>query len=239
MAPVLSPGDAAVGNNQLGDLLADRRHPGVLHQVYTTTADTTLGLNGGSGTGQNMVRMATSTDGGASWAQHTVLSDPAATAGFASVFPAAALDAAGTLYVAVSDNARVLVLSSRDRGTTWGRPQRVDPGIGAVVFPWVAAGGDGGVVVGWLGSRVTGADAPDARWQVYAAETLNGAVSAPTYRLFTVSDRVVHAKGICQQGVGCRSGRELGDFFQVAVGPDGVAGLAWAARRWCASPAAA
>jgi hypothetical protein len=28
--------------------------------------------------------------------------------------------------------------------------------------------------------------------------------------------------------VGCRSGRELGDFFQVAVGADGVAALAWA-----------
>jgi hypothetical protein len=228
MAPVLSPGDAAVGNNQLGDLLADRRHPGVLHQVYTTTAGATLGLGGGSSAVQNVVRMATSVDGGATWTQHTVLSDPAATAGFASVFPAAALDAAGSLYVAVSDDARVLVLSSRDRGATWGRPVRVDPGIGAAVFPWVAAGGDGGVVVSWLGSRVTGADAPDASWQVYAAETLDGAASAPAYRLFTVSDRVVHVKGICQQGVGCRSGRELGDFFQVAVGADGVAALAWA-----------
>jgi hypothetical protein len=39
---------------------------------------------------------------------------------------------------------------------------------------------------------------------------------------------VVHAKGICQQGIGCRSGRELGDFFQVAVGADGIAGVAWA-----------
>ncbi|HEY2704793.1 MAG TPA: sialidase family protein [Candidatus Dormibacteraeota bacterium] len=227
MTPVLSPADAAVGNNQLGDLLADRRHPGVLHQVYTTSADASLGLNGGPGAGQNVVRMATSTDGGGSWVQHTVLTGPAAS-GYASVFPAAALDATGALYVAVSDNAHVLVLSSSDRGVTWRGPVRVDPGIGAVVFPWVAAGGDGGVVVSWLGSRVTGPDAPDASWQVYAAETLSGAAAAPAYRLFTVSDRVVHARGICQQGLGCRSGRELGDFFQVAVGPDGLAGLAWA-----------
>jgi hypothetical protein len=227
LTPVLPPTDAAVGNNQLGDLLADHRHPGLLYQVYTTSAQAVLGLGGGSSVGQNQVRMATSADGGSSWTQHTVFTGPTS-AGYASIFPAAALDRAGNLYVAVSDNTGVLVFSSRDRASTWQGPVRVDPGIGAVVFPWVAAGGDGGVVVTWLGSRVPGADSPDASWQVYAAETLNGAAAAPVYRLFTVSDRVVHVKGICQQGIGCRSGRELGDFFQVAVGADGLAGLAWA-----------
>jgi hypothetical protein len=226
--PILPPADAAVGNNQIGPLLADRRHPGLLYQVYTTTSEPEISIGNGPGTGQNSVRMAVSTDGGATWTQHAVLTGPVA-AGYASIFPAAALDRAGNVYVAVSDNSGILVLSSGDRGTTWRGPVRVDPPLGgATVFPWIAAGGDGGVVVGWLGSRVAGVDAPDASWQVFAAESLNGAAPTPSYRVFTVSDRIVHHKGICEQGIGCRSGRELGDFFSVAVGPDGVGNFAWA-----------
>ena len=228
LRPVLPATDAAVGNNQIGPLLADRHRPGLLYQVYTTTSETTISIGNGPGSGQNSVRMATSGDGGSTWTLHTVFTGPQAT-GYGSIFPAAALDRAGTVYVAVSDNAGVLVFSSADRGATWRRPVRVDPpGTGAVVFPWISAGGDGGVVVAWLGSRVAGVDAPDARWQVYAAETLNGAAANPSYRVFTVSDRVVHVKGICEQGIGCRSGRELGDFFSVEVGPDGIASFAWA-----------
>ena len=77
------------------------------------------------------------------------------------------------------------------------------------------------------GARVaiTGRDEAKLR---RAAETLNGAAATPSYRVFTVSDRVVHVKGICEQGIGCRSGRELGDFFSVEVGPDGIASFAWA-----------
>jgi hypothetical protein len=214
--PILPPTDVAVGNNQIGPLLADRRRPGVLYQVYTT---------------QNSVRMAVSGDAGESWTLRTIFTGPRE-AGYASIFPAAALDRAGHVYAAVSENAGhagILVFSSADRGVTWRGPVRVDPpGSGAVVFPWIAAGGDGGVVAGWLGSGVVGVDAPDASWQVYAAESLNALAPSPAYRVFTVSDRAVHAKGICQQGIGCRGGRELGDFFSVAVGPDGLASFAWA-----------
>jgi hypothetical protein len=224
--PVLPPADEAIDDNQIGDLVADRRHPGLLYQVYTTSSAAALGPLGVGTAAQDVVRMATSTDGGVTWTQHTVLTGPEG-AGYASVFPAAALDRAGNVYVAVSDGAHVLVLSSTDRGATWRGPVQVNPGGGAAVFPWVAAGGDGGVVVTWLGSPVPGPDAPDARWQVYAAESLRGTAAAPAYRLFTVSDRLVRAGGICLSGLGCRSGRELGDFFQVAVGPDGIADAAW------------
>ena len=226
--PILPPTDAAVGNNQIGPLLADRHRPGLLYQVYTTTSEPMISITTGPGSGQNSVRMATSADGGASWTLHTIFTGPPAT-GYASIFPAAAVDRAGTVYVVVSDNSGVLVFSSADRGATWRGPVRVEPPTGgATVFPWISAGGPGGVVVAWLGSRVAGVDAPDASWQVYAAESLDAAAPAPAYRLFTVSDRPVHAKGICQQGIGCRSGRELGDFFSVEVGPDGIANFAWA-----------
>jgi hypothetical protein len=225
--PALPAVDPAVGNNQIGDLLADRQHPGLLYQVYTTSSAAALGPFSVGTAAQNVVRMATSRDGGVTWTQHTVVAGPASAA-YASVFPSAALDHAGNLYVAVSDDSDLLVFSSTDRGVSWRGPVRVNRGGGSVVFPWVAAGGDGGVVVTWFGSPVAGADSPDARWQVYAAESLNGAAAAPAYRLFTVSDRLVRAGGICQAGLGCRSGRELGDFFQVAVGPDGQANVTWA-----------
>ncbi len=115
--PVLSPGDAALGDNQLGDLLADHLHPGLLYQVYTATPTASLGVNGGTNAGQSIVRMGVSSDGGSSWTQHVVLTGPP-TAGYASVFPTAALDHAGNVYVAVSDN----TASWCWRAPTGGRP---------------------------------------------------------------------------------------------------------------------
>jgi hypothetical protein len=93
------------------------------------------------------------------------------------------------------------------------------------VFPWIAAGGDGGVVVTWFGAASNNAT---SQWKVYAAEATNGTAGAPTYTTYTVSDHVIHTGDVCTRGLGCSSGRTLGDFFQVAVGPDGIANVAWA-----------
>jgi hypothetical protein len=171
--------------------------------------------------------MATSHDGGATWTSHPVFSGPT-TSDYGSVFPAAAIDASGNLYATVTDEQNgVLVFSSVDGGSTWSAPTNLSSLIGAnsaaTVFPWIAAAGSGGVVVTWMG-----ASANPGIWNVYAAEATNGASTAPSYTAYVVSDHTVHSGPLCTLGTGCSNGRQLGDFFQVAVDPAGFANVAWA-----------
>jgi hypothetical protein len=226
---VLSPTDPANQDNQLGNLVADRHHPGLLYQVYVTS--TAPNLSDGTPIGAqgklNVVRMAVSANGGNSWTQHTVFTGDAK-ANYASIFPSAAVDRAGNLFVAVSDNANLLVFSSVDQGAHWTAPVRVNSPAGAAAFPWISAGGPGGVVVSWLGASTPDPASKANLWHVYAAESRNAASPAPTYNLFQVSNHVVHKGVLCESGLNCSDGRQLGDFFQVAVGPDGIANLAWA-----------
>lgn len=227
--PVMSPTDPALQDNQLGNLVADRHHPGLLYQVYVTSSapNATDGTPIGPQGKLNVVRVGVSTDGGSSWTLHTVFTgDPKAN--YASIFPSAAVDRAGNLFVAVSDNASLLVLSSTDQGAHWGAPVKVNTPAGAAAFPWISAGGPGGVVVSWFGANTADPASKANLWRVYAAESRNATAAAPTYTLFQVSNHVVHKGVLCESGLNCSEGRELGDFFQVAVGPDGIANLAWA-----------
>ena len=227
---VFSPGDAALLDNQLGNIVADREHPGLLYQVYVTSDSPSptqsASVPGGTPT-DNVIGVAISTDGGASWIQHRVFTGPAI-ANYASVFPAAALDRAGNVFVVAGDGHDVLIFSSTDRGAHWSGPSKVNRQPGTALLPWVAAGGDGGVVVTWLGTPSADSNAKTDEWRVFAAESRDGTRAVPVYRDFTVSDHVVHRGAICTLGVSCRDGRQLGDFFQVALGRDGVANVAWA-----------
>jgi hypothetical protein len=228
-SPVLSPTDPANQDNQLGNLVADRHHPGLLYQVYVTS--TAPNLSDGTPIGAqgklNVVRMAVSTNGGNSWTQHTVFTGDAKV-NYASIFPSAAVDRAGNVFVAVSDNANLLVFSSVDQGAHWTAPVRVNSPAGAAAFPWISAGGPGGVVVSWFGASTPDPASKANLWHVYAAESRNATAAAPTYNLFQVSNHVIHKGMLCENGLNCSDGRQLGDFFQVAVGPDGIANLAWA-----------
>jgi hypothetical protein len=207
-------------SNELGNLVADRRvgHQGTLYQVYVTPS--------GGGSANNELEMAVSHDSGATWTSHPVFTGPA-TSEYGSVFPAAAIDGGGNLYTVVTDQTHgVLVFSSTDGGTTWSGPVNVSSLVGsasaATVFPWIAAG-NGGVAVVWMG-----ASANPGSWKVYAAESTNAASLTPSYSTYTVSDHVVHTGSLCTAGTGCSNGRQLGDFFQVAVDQNGMANVAWA-----------
>ncbi len=226
---VLSTTDTATQDNQLGNILADPRHPGLLYQVYVTSSSPNIldGTAVGGQTRLNVVKMGVSTDGGASWTQHTVFTgDPKVN--FSSIFPAAALDRAGNVYVAASDNADLLVFSSTDQANHWSGPVKVNSPAGAAAFPWISAGGPGDVVVTWFGASTTDPNAKADTWKVYAAESRNATAAGPLYSLFQVSNHIVHKGVLCENGLNCSEGRELGDFFQVAVAPDGIANIAWA-----------
>ena len=107
-------------------------------------------------------------------------------------------------------------------------------GLHTAVFPWVAATGDGHVDFVWYGSSTNKFDgssssfgAANSAWSVFFAETLNGLAYAtkahptagPTIYQTIASHLPNHVGTICTGGIGCSSGRTLGDFFQVAIEP--------------------
>ena len=141
-------------------------------------------------------------------------------------------------------------------GSMWNPPVRVNQGATtggkSNVFPWVAADANGHVVVVWLGETnigtrsapansnnrtmleptCTGANAGTnncwAKWNVYAAETVNGNVLKPTFTQHTVSDHIIHSGTVSTGGLGGGADRNLADFFQVALDPNHRANITFA-----------
>ncbi len=61
------------------------------------------------------------------------------------------------------------------------------------------------------------------------AQSLNAAAREPVFTISQASDHVNHVGPICNLGLLCASGtRNLLDFFQVAIGPDGLANVVYA-----------
>ena len=183
---------------------------------------------------------------------------PGATNGTGQVFPALATDNNGFAYAVWSDNNDIYLSSSigSSQGSMWNPPVRVNQGatVGGKsnVFPWVAADANGHVVVVWLGETnigtptapansnnrsmleptCSGADAGTnncwAKWNVYAAETVNGNVLNPTFTQHTASDHIIHSGTVSTGGLGGGANRNLADFFQVALDPQHRANITFA-----------
>lgn len=93
---------------------------------------------------------ATSRDGGATFSETTVepaVVPPEPFLVFLPPLPAVAADRDGTVHVAWSDRRSetpaILLSTSRDAGTTWQPPRRVDDGGGAALLPQIGLGPDG------------------------------------------------------------------------------------------------
>jgi hypothetical protein len=168
---------------------------------------------------------------------------PGATNGNNQVFPALATDNNGFVYAAWSDNTNIYFASSvgASQGSAWNAAKIVNQGstVGkANVFPWVAADANGHAVVAWLGADKAGnsnnvTDMAGAKWNVYAAETVNGNTTdpaGPTFTQYTASDHVIHTGTVSTGGLqpGGTASRSLADFFQVALDPHHHANIAYA-----------
>jgi hypothetical protein len=167
--------------------------------------------------------------------------NPAATtygSNTANDFPAGAIDSAGNIYVAwAMNNSRtneymVWMATSHDHGQHFYGPFQVSQGPGAAVMPWVAAGSPGRVDIAFY-ATTTAVDpniAPNTvEWNTMFAQSLNGDAREPVFTVSQVSHHVMHKGPICNMGLLCPSGtRTLADFFQVAIGPDGLANIAYA-----------
>ena len=65
---------------------------------------------------------------------------------------------------------------------------------------------------------------------MYFAQTLNATSTTPTVFQAVASDHVIHGSNISLAGftTGTSPNRNLADFFQVAIDPQGMAMIAWA-----------
>ena len=165
------------------------------------------------------VNFARSTNGGLTFTTTTV--GPASGADTSTNFPVVASAGNGRLvsvWLAVQNGASsVLFNSSSDWGQTWGTPKTI-VASGTPAYPWVAAQGSKVSIVLY--------ESPDARatpdtvpagarfFESYLESTDGGATLSP---LTTVDPIPVKTGPVCTEGINCTSGRELGDFQQVAI----------------------
>lgn len=185
----------------------------------------------------NKITVAVSKDGGSSFDEKTAASRKTSTD---KLFVNGAVDQAGNVYVAWSDKDTgqydVYMAYSTTKGASWKGPFLVSGGLGTHIFPWIAAGGDGKVVVAWYGTAVKGN--PDelgasTEWFVEAAQSLGAHADRPVFSQVRASPGSIHKGEICTSGTSCDlptggKDRDLLDFFMVQVGPDGKTAIAYA-----------
>lgn len=181
--------------------------------------------------------LAQSHDGGRTWT-----STIAATSSGSDLFPAAARDDAGRLYVAQADGSNaygaIRVSTSTDGGAAWDGPVTLSDASTIDIFPWMVAGAPGHAAVVWYQSepQPLGYGFSDAaalvKWHVQVAVTADGGATwtqAP-------ATGVTHTGPICTFGTLCFPARNpvalnraLLDFFEATALPDGRLAIAYAA----------
>ncbi|HWH07836.1 MAG TPA: hypothetical protein VNX21_01465, partial [Candidatus Thermoplasmatota archaeon] len=178
------------------------------------------------------VAVAVSRDGGASWETPVEVTDVGSADALAHMTDAA-VDAAGNAYVTwTGEDGFAYVAASTDKGASWGKPLRVSPPtLNATVYNVIAAGADGRLVVGYLGTPsdtkgwaskdAQSADA-DTAWHAYLTFIEDAASAAPrmTTVQVTPDDDPVQRGCIWQSG-GSNPCRNLGDFIDLVLGKDG------------------
>ena len=171
--------------------------------------------------------IAVSSDGGQSFSVHRVTDS---TTHELQVWPdQLAVDSAGEIYLAWSDNHHVYLNTSTDGGSTWS-PSRVvsaPPALSAVL-PTVAAGAPGHVDLAWYGAErdglsndpgVMGAPggAGAAPWHVYFAKSVDAGRSFDQ----AVATGPLHTGIVCTSANACTTthSRDLFDDFGIAISP--------------------
>jgi hypothetical protein len=132
---------------------------------------------------------------------------------------------------------------SRDGGKTFYGPWKVSSGVGTAIFPWVAAGDSGRIDISWYQSSsvapplVADISNPGAltggpnnmpagsTWNVMFAQSLNANSREPVFAVSQASDHIIHTGSISNGGTFGSSDRSLLDFFNIAIGPDGLGNI--------------
>ncbi|HEV8360104.1 MAG TPA: sialidase family protein [Candidatus Thermoplasmatota archaeon] len=187
------------------------------------------------------IRVAVSDDAGQTWDLAATLTDGGVSP-HSSINPRVAIDQAGNAYLLWNgaDNLQRLAVS-HDRGATWGAAMVVPrPDLKGTLFGVLAAGAEGKVVVGYLGTTSDpagwGSDrdpseaTDDAVWHLYITFTDDALAAEPTFvtAQVTPDDDPVQRGCIWLRGGSnpCRNLRDFMDLVQrdgrvYVVYPDG------------------
>ncbi len=245
----MSPSGSAPGTQDV-EILADQdvntfSGPVVVDQhngnVYVVFAISTTEGNVTTGTppfgDPEQVVVAASHDNGHTFKLHLVQGgEPGTLAGV--IFPWITIDRAGTVYVSYAGRAveggpiNVMLVSSSDGGDTWSKPYRVnkDATGHSHIYTTISAGDAGVVDVAWYTGSTTDPDSSDNVWHLDFAQVRKANTASPQIKQSRPYPAVIHKGDICLQGILCELGgdRSLLDFFQIQVGPDGRANIAFA-----------
>jgi hypothetical protein len=236
---IAGPFSAGTGN-ELGNIVARRDALGqlTLYSIFTTPDSQADNVGGAGGENRVYEAVGTVTDSPAgtpqtiNWRNYEIWHGPVG-ARYDRIFPVTAVDNAGHVYAIFTDGKNTLFKSDAN-GTGWNpaTPPTVIPnpvGVNTTVFPWAAAGANGIVDVVFYGANGGAAGDntdPNALWNVYMAQTIDGGSS---WTLSQASDHQIHKGIICTGGTTCStSDRVLLDFFQVSIDPtNGAADIAY------------
>lgn len=175
------------------------------------------------------VVVARSDDAGLTWTDHVAMKVSGDDM-LGNIFPWISIDRRGNVYVVAAGKVKsrggngMFLASSHDHGAHWSKFTKVNKGKGAVVFPTVAAGAKGVADVAWLQASTLTQNDPKGVWKVRFAQTRNGRSKTPSFR--EVVGPVVRHGEVCTLGINCSGGRQLGDFFELALDAKGLAHIA-------------
>ena len=149
-----------------------------------------------------------SSDKGATWAKDT------STTPTGGNFPVPVFDEGGNLYVG-GDGTGAIGYSVRTTGG-WGEHHVVSPN-GTHRMPWFAAGNDGALAAAWYGTFDTEIT-ESTQWYVFAAASRDATAANPQWD-WAIADPDPVFIGVL--------GRDLLDFLQIDMGPDGALHIAY------------
>ncbi len=225
----------ALYNNMLGPIVQDRTSTlpvKPLYTIFTAPRNATENLNSVAGTlatNNFGVYLATSLDDGYTWTD-TPIYEGDGSESYDHIFPSLDIDAEGGLWAAWSSGTHVYTAYRAPGSLTWTTPVQVDAtGATSNLYAWVAGGEGGRADVVWYGGTAATYDDPGNVWNVYMAQVQFKPFGPATRTQTVVGDHPIHYGAICTTGVTCTGNtRDLLDFFQVALTPDGRAAIAWA-----------
>jgi hypothetical protein len=210
---------ASQGGSRTGNLVFDPSNPGYMYTVFAyENVEDAANVNAFL----HNVGIAVSSDGGQTWHDYAVHVNPDVAAKYDNQFVNVAVDKAGVVYVAYSDNHGLFYQYSTTHGQTFSAPVQVSQGTDTAVMPWLSAGDAGKInlvyyqATAYSGNPETaGASVP---WKVVMAQSLAAASPLPSFSYTTVN-AVVHHGGVCEGGALCTGNRDLFDDFGVKASP--------------------
>lgn len=228
------------GNTFSGPMLIspDGRDTYVLYSISDAKSNVTDGIPPYGPTRGIVVAHKGPEDGGFT-NKYAIASDSTTTNG--AIFPWGTIDKAGNVYVLFNSDKgsaghfHTYYTVSTDKGETWHTPVKVDDAPlakGAQIYATGAAGDAGVVDLAWYGSSTASSPADDsATWSIKFAQVRNALSATPTItRADVAPGDPIHKGNICLNGLLCIVGgdRSLADFIELAIGPDGMAQIAYA-----------